>query len=281
MERFGNFERRSDNRESENAGGIESLRSQEGLREYLRTPENRTELTNYFNYLGHLLSFVDTLPRAQQLGALRTLDAAISRPFYTPAAEDDPQDSTDTIAQPTVSPTVKLPTRGTIPAGQHMDVTIGVAARACWPDRNQHALTLTDGIIVTPRTPIGIIDFYRNIKTLTRDDNLVRFSRELIASATESLRLVAQKSREFQDHPSAPEAFSGMSHLARLARRFGFTVFDIVDDHERSSATGTSFRIANGIAIDNSEWRRLRENYKPAQVAIISTPELIKRYSQV
>ncbi len=73
-------------------------------------------------------------------------------------------------------------------------------------------------------------------------------------------------------------AFAGMSHLARLADRFGFTVFDITDAGTRRFATDTSLHIASGLVADNTTWQQVQRNYKPAQIAMISSDELVRQF---
>jgi hypothetical protein len=260
--------------EREPSPEITRLRSPEGIREYLRTPENAAEIMQYFDYLRELSGFVRSLPAAQREVGMRVLDVAVNRTAYAFPTDDD-------IALHLPPPPTTLPPPGTtLHLGEHMDVTLGQTAAACWPDRDAPELTLSDGVVVTPNTPAGIIDYYRNMRRLTKDESLLKFTRELIDSAAESLTLLAERAKKLGDHPYKPDAFSGMSHLARLAHRFGFTAFDIADPGLRQEATDTSFEIARGIAGNNSEWNRFREKYKPAKVAVISTPELIRRYSK-
>lgn len=240
------------------------LSSERQILEYLHSPENVAELLTYMRYLMDLNRFMQRyVPQPEQERALREVVVAIDRPL------------------PPVGPAVPSgqPTSRVYRIGNHMDVTVGQRAYVQWPDSSRRALELDDGEIVIPNTPIGIIDYYRNITRLNRDGNLLSFTRSLVTDMKASLGILADETQRLDATATILQAFSGMSHLARLGRRFGFTVLDIADDGRRSSVTATSFSIASGIASDNPEWQQLREKYKPTQVAIISREELIRRYS--
>lgn len=253
----------------------ESIPSYEEISEYLRDPENVRELLLYWNYLRAVQNLI---PRGLELrvqeAVQRELHTAVDRASNAYPAEDQ-----ITAHAPVVPRGVTLPPPGTVlHVGEHMNVTLGYSAAASWPDANKASFTLTDGKVVTPTTSIGVIDYYRNIPRLNTDGNLITFSRVLITSAAESLQQLARRYEEMGTRARALEAFSGMSHLARLAHRFGFTVFPIADAGERRRATNTSLHIASAIGIDNVAWQQVRDNYKPAQVAMISSTELVRRY---
>lgn len=262
----------SPRREPERAN--ESLDSIEELIEYLRNPENREEIVSFWEYIGHLQEFVlQYVPARQRAQALRQLHQSITTTVQVERASETPA--------PVV--TGRSATR-TIPVGEHMDLTLGTNASYQWPDEAKATLLVGSGTLVTPSTPVGVIDYYRNIDKLNTDSSLVGFSRALIASAKQSLRVLAadySSTGGFNERGTegrSTHVFSGMSHLARLADRFGFTVFDIQDTTMRAHATDTSFGIATRVAEVNSAWQKLRENYKPAKVAMISGSDLVRRY---
>lgn len=248
-------------RSSERRGGV--LSTEREILEYLHTPENAAELQAYWGYLLELNRFIlGHVPSPERVQALREVHIAIDRP--------------DTVVG-NLPPT--QPTGRVSPIGNHMDFTVGLQADTQWPDSSRDSLALSDGAIITPDTPVGIIDYYRNIAKLNRDRSLIGFTRGLVADMTASLGILATELQRLDASATVVQAVSGMSHLVRLSHRFGFTVFDIADRSRRERATSTSFSIASRIASDNPEWQQLSEKYKPAQIGIISRQDLVSRYS--
>lgn len=239
------------------------LSSEGEILEYLQTSENAAEIQAYWQYLAELSRFIrECFPPAEYAQALREAYGTIEH-------------SGTTVGNlPPARPAGRV-----FPIGNHMDFTVGFQADTQWPDFSRGSLALSDGTIVTPDTPVGIIDYYRNIERLNRDGSLIAFTRGLVADMTASLGILAVQVQRLDASASVVQAISGMSHLARLGRRFGFTIFDIADRGRRGQATSASYGIASGIAFDNPEWQRLREKYKPAQIGIISREDLVSRYS--
>lgn len=226
--------------------------------EILGEPEQLQELLSFWRYIGELEASVESnLPRREREEELLAAHQEVTG-----------------MPMPGASP----PSTQVIPVGEHMDVSVIFSASTCWPDQRQTRLVLSDGALVVPQTQIGIIDFYRNMGRLGRSGSLVEFSRGLITSALGSLHQLARYYNSLGEQAQAVEAFSGMSHLARLAGRFGFTVVDISDARQRDRATNVSRSIAERVVGDNSSWDRLREKYKPAKIAYISSQELLKRF---
>ncbi len=248
-------------RSSERRVGV--LSTEREILEYLQTPENAAELQAYWEYLLELNRFIlGHIPGSEQAQALREAHVAIDRPRAV-AGNLPPTQLTGRV----------------FPIGNHMDFTVGLRADTQWPDPRRDSLALNDGAIITPDTPVGIVDYYRNIAKLNRDRSLIGFTRELVADMTASLGVLATEVQRLDTSAAVVQAISGMSHLVRLGHRFGFTVFDIADSGRRERATSTSFRIASRIASNNPEWQQLSERYKPAQVGIISRQDLVRRYS--
>lgn len=255
VERGGNFE----SFERRPRRHPEVLSGQEELLEYLRDPENLAELVNFWEYLQSIEALIPaTLPRRER----ETLEQQV----HTEVT------GLGDVGLPT-------PTTRVFHIGEHMDVTVGYLASAQWPDRRKPSLTLDDGTVVRPATEVGIIDYYRNIGRLSSTGNIVEFSRSLIDSAVDSLGELAREYQAFGRSARSIEVFTGMSHLARMAGRFGFTVFDIADQGKRDRATRTSFSIAENVASGNENWKRLREKYKPAKIAMISSDKLVNEFS--
>lgn len=252
---------RSPERSSERRLGVLSTESE--ILEYLRTSENAAELQAYWEYLLELDRFIlNHVPASERAQILREIHVAIDRPGSVVG---------------NLPPT--QPTGHVFPIGKHMDFTVGYQAGTQWPDSSRGFLKLGDGAIVTPDTPVGIIDYYRNISRLDRNGSLIAFTRGLVADMTASLGILATEVPRLDASAAVVQAVSGMSHLVRLSHRFGFTVFDIADRGRRERVTSTSFSIASSIASDNPEWQQLNEKYKPAQVGIISRRDLVSRYS--
>lgn len=228
--------------------------------EVLRSPEVQRELQSFREYLIEVESLVPRgLPATEQEHLRRDIHAEIGGTRPTDAG------------LPPVFPTV-------LHAGEHMDITFGRRASSTWPDGKKAKLVLDDKSVVVPSTPIGIIDFYRNMQVLSVNANLMEFSRTLVQSAASSLGIVAQECERRGRDRLDIEAFSGMSHLARLAGRLGFTVFEITNKEDENYATQTSLRIASRIAQGNDKWQSIRTKYKPARIAMISTRELTRKF---
>jgi len=254
-----NYERHSQPSLERRAGVLSTERE---ILEYLQTPENAEELQTYWEYLAELNGFIlEQVPSSERTQALREVHTDLNRPG-------------DVVGS---LPTT-LPTSRVLPIGNHMDFTVGYRASAQWPDSSRGSLELGDNQIITPDTPIGIIDYYRNIARLNSDGSLVRFTRGLVADMTTSLGILAREVQLLDVSATIVKAVSGMSHLARLGHRFGFTVFDITDSGRQGRVTSASFRIASGIVSNNPKWQRLREKYKPAQIGIISRDDLIHKF---
>lgn len=165
-----------------------------------------------------------------------------------------------------------------IPVGDHMDVITGYEAMDIWPDDNIKELELNDGGIITPETSVGKIDIIRNLSQLALGRSLTAYSRRLVASAIGSLRSFAILCDKDDRRLRRTEAFAGMSHLARIAERFGFTVFDITNPVKREHTTRISRSVAERVAGNSEEWRELQRNYKPVKIAYISRQALVDRF---
>lgn len=185
----------------------------------------------------------------------------------------------DGLAFPRLPTTPPLPpSHFLIPVGDHMDVITGYEAMNIWPDDNIKELELNDGGIITPETSVGKIDIIRNLSQLAQGRSLTAYSRRLVASAIGSLRSFAILCDKDDRRLRKTDAFAGMSHLARIAERFGFTVFDITNPVEREHATYISRSIARSVAGNTEEWRELQRNHKPTKIACISREALVDRF---
>lgn len=227
------------------------------IEEIERSPELMEEmraLRQYVRLMQQLLPW--RVPSIDQDHVAYLLTRAIEAPIF-----------------PLMPITLPLPGK-TIDVGEHMKVT-RAKAEEVWPNRTRRRLRLDDDARVTPVTPIGRIDIVRNLPRLDTDAPLIGFTRRLITSSIGSLRELAQLSESGENRLLGLKAFGGISHLARIGRRFGFTVFNITSRLDRERATAISRNVAEYVSRDNSDWRQLAENYKPAKTAFISRQRLI------
>lgn len=229
--------------------------------EFERDPALREEFRGFVDYIVLMQSLIPTtLSDIEQQHRFRTLNHELERTAFPPL------------------PVTLPPPHQRIAVGQHMDVTVGYTAEACWPNKSDRELQLSDATIVKPPTPIGKIDIARNLPRLDPDANPLGFARTLLSSSIQSLRELAILCEDFDLHFSRINTFAGVSHLARLSGRLGFTVFDIANPFQREQATQESRQVAEYVAGDNTAWQQLRENYKPAKIAFISRQHLEDKF---
>jgi hypothetical protein len=167
-----------------------------------------------------------------------------------------------------------------VAVGEHMDITVGVSADTCWPDDSKRLLKLVDGTIIIPDMPVGRIDIVRNFDRLSKNTNMIGFMRELMESSITSLKELASLCKKNDPKLDGIEVFAGVSHLARIAGKFGFTTFKIADPHRRAEATDVSKRVAEHVSGGTDAWNDIKQNYKPAQVAFISRKALIDKFGK-
>lgn len=173
---------------------------------------------------------------------------------------------------------VTLPPPGrVIGVGKHMTIT-KAKARESWPDESKDGLELRDGTTITPQTSMGRIDIVRNLPQLDTEAPLMTFTRQLISSSVGSFRELASLCENNDPRLAQVQAIAGTSHLARMGNRFGFTTFQIENPYDRRRATEVSLSVALRVSGNNQAWQELQANYKPAEIAYISRPELINLY---
>lgn len=232
--------------------------------EFERDPALREEFSRFVDYILLMQSLIPTtLPDIEQQHRFGTLNHELERTAFPPL------------------PVTLPPPRQRIAVGQHMDVTVGYTAEACWPNESDRELQLSDGAIVKPQTPIGKIDIARNLPRLDPDANPLSFARTLLSSSIQSLGELAILCEYSDPRFSRINTFAGASHLARLSGRLGFTVFDIANPFQREQATQQSRQVAKYVAGNNTAWQQLRENYKPAKIAFISRQHLKHQFGSI
>lgn len=184
----------------------------------------------------------------------------------------------EVLAMPYLPITLPSP-HNRVAVGEHMIISTGYGAGACWPDRRRKTLKLGDDTIVYPQTPLGKIDIVRNLPHLEdKDGAVIKFARHLLRSTTDSLIQLAQSSEIRSSSLSEVDVYGGVSHLARIAGKLHFTVFPIVDERDRREATAISKGVATKVVGSVSAWREMEANYKPAEVAFISRENLIEQF---
>lgn len=173
---------------------------------------------------------------------------------------------------------VKLPPPGKfVTVGEHMTVTSETAAE-CWPGKSAKSIVLDDLTEIRPKTPIGRIDLVRNLPRLDTSGSVIAFTRSLMTSTVQSLRELAQACQNREEQLVPLQAMAGMSHLARMGKRFGFTVFEIEDKVDQEWATRVSRSVSEKVAGNNHAWQKLAAYYKPAEIAYISKDRLVELY---
>jgi hypothetical protein len=229
--------------------------------EYEQRPELVEELSNFRDYVVLMLRLIpQQLPYTEREQQIERVHHEI-----------------EMTALPRLPVTLPPPS-DRLAVGRHMLVTTNYSAATCWPDERQQVLQLSDGRVLTPETPMGKIDIVRNLPTLAPNANPLSFARELLSSSVESLTELAGMCERGDRRLAQVEAFGGVSHLARVGGRLGFTVFDIADGDQRSAATRISKGVAESVARNNRAWQELKANYKPARIAFISRMRLIKEF---
>lgn len=171
--------------------------------------------------------------------------------------------------------------------GKHVTIT----PKDCisiWPLLdNKQSLCLDDGKIFTISTHIGEIDCDHDIRKANPKESLIGYSIRLIRSFEASIKILSKEIQEPDSPFYTTEFFGGCSILANIAERFGFTVFDIEDDSEKTINTLISSLISSLNIGGNMEWRKIYEKNcenpqakesKVSKVAIISREKLIKLY---
>lgn len=199
---------------------------------------------------------------------------------YTPTEQDEivftANRRIESIALPSVP--VKLPPPGSrINVGEHMTVTPAEAAE-CWPGKSAKTIQLDDLTRIWPKSPIGRIDIVRNLPELDTSGSVIQFTRNLMSSTVKSLRELALLCQNRDEQVVPMHAMAGISHLARMGERFGFTVFGIETSYDQARATQISQQVAQHVAGNNHAWQKLSGNYKPAQIAYISQDRLVELY---
>lgn len=109
-------------------------------------------------------------------------------------------------------------------------------------------------------------------------ENIFSFARRLELEVIKSLTQLAQACQR-DPRLKAVKALGGYSHLAKIAPRLGFDVFPIEDEAARNSATIMSYGQALMATKGNKLWRETEKNFSPAQEALISITELVRRFS--
>ena len=75
------------------------------------------------------------------------------------------------------------------------------------------------------------------------------------------------------------EYFYGISHLAGpLAKRLGFFVTDWGSETDRRLYGWAGKTIARLVAGGNEEWRKMKDNFGPPRMAVISRKDLISGF---
>ncbi len=258
-----------------------------GFRQYPdfeRSAESRREF--YSQVETYLLEEFERDPGLKRelkrfLGYVQWMQRAV--PFVYPFQEREARveylhHAIDVLAMPAL-PVAPLPPNRRIAVGEHMIVSTGYAASACWPDRRKKTLTLSDNTSVEPRTSLGKIDIVRNLPQLTEEKGAVfAFARHLLKSTTGSLIDLAQLSEHLDSRVSGVSVYGGVSHLARIAGKLHFTVFPIQDERSRRVATDISKGVARHVVGGVTAWKEMEANYKPAEVAFISKDSLIEHF---
>lgn len=228
--------------------------------EIARNPETRAELRNFVQYISLIQQaapLITWLPYQQREQAVHW---EIEREVF-------PQ-----------LPLTLPPPHKRVAVGEHMDITIGVSADTCWPDDSRRLLKLPDGTTVIPDMPVGRIDIVRGFDRLSEDTNMIGFMRKLMESSVASLKDLATLCKRNDPRLEGIEVFAGVSHLARIAGKFGFTTFEISDPHRRAQATDVSKTVAEHVSGGARAWNEVKQNYKPAQVAFISITALVEKF---
>lgn len=224
-----------------------------------RSPETQPELRELQRYAFLMLQIIPpVLPEGARIEAVRGFSHELNRIVFP-------------HLPPTLPPT-------TIPVGEHMSITPGYKAVHYWPDKLRHYITLKDGKTITKNTQIGSIDIVRNLGELAARGNFVTYTRKLRESTVDSLKETARLCEQNDPRFRGIEAFAGMSHLARTAGKFGFSVFEIEDPGKKQHATQVSRNVAHHVAGNNPAWQELQQNYKPAEIAFISKDLLVGIY---
>jgi hypothetical protein len=113
---------------------------------------------------------------------------------------------------------------------------------------------------------------------LEENANPIAFARDLLRSSTQSLVELAMLCERGDSRLEEIEAFAGISHLARIGGRVGFTVFNIANAEAQRAATEVSKGVALKVVGNNAAWKELSTNYKPAKIAFISRSRLISTF---
>lgn len=226
-----------------------------------QSPELQEEIVRFIEYIRLLQRFIPReLPYTERELRYQVLDREVER-----------------TSLPQLPITLPPPGRQLV-VGEHMTVTVGQNAYACWPNEGEKELRLSDETIVTPETPIGKIDIVHDLPHLDSNTNLIAFARKLLKSSVGSLRELTVLCEQGDHRLDGIQVFAGISHLARIGGKLDFTVFDITDEGRQRDATATSLRVATYVSGQNKAWQEFKENYKPAKIAFISRRALQRKF---
>lgn len=134
---------------------------------------------------------------------------------------------------------------------------------------------LSDGTPIYGPTRVGWIDIMT--PRIGEDETLIEYVRRIrvdVLSGLATLSQLCQADRRLRD----VSVFGGVSHLSKLAPKYGFEVFPIQDEGRKLSFTGESRAIVSYALRDNKLWNILSQNIPYAMEAWISRRQLISLY---
>lgn len=139
---------------------------------------------------------------------------------------------------------------------------------------------LSTAEVLRPGDTVGQLHFGGGLRELEPEENLIAFTRTLYRDGQNSLRTLASLCApgSGEDFFEDIQIFTGITHLAPLAKRLGFDVSPIHDPLLRWRQTHLGKQIVRETAGRNEYWRKISRNYKPAQEVFISKSELLRRY---
>lgn len=238
----------------------------------------QTEATrSYYRELQTYLEFELSRSPELQEDLRHLLNYAYALQHIAPAHRPRVNNDVLRVALPHI-PTTLPPDRSVIHVGDHMTISTNSYAYMFWPDQSMESLTLSDDTTVNPNVPVGSIDIVSNLPRLEQDGNVIAYARALLSSTTISLTELADLCEHGDHRLRYIKVFAGASHLARVAGRLHFTVFDIVNDVDRHHITMVSKGVAEHVGGSSKEWQKFMKTYKPARIAYISRDSLVAHF---